>query len=85
MSRWTLTLDISVHDAHALRRAAETYLLASDQSLAPEDTLDLLGFPDEPNIGACLAMLLDRSELLDGAEIEQHSVECDEDDKDEDQ
>lgn len=70
-----ISLYVSVNDPAALWVKAKEYLVGAG-SMEPDATTDtIIGSEQEPNVGACLAVLLDRSEHLDGAETEGHSVE----------
>lgn len=71
----SLTLDVEVSEPSALWACAARYL-ATQGEMSPET---LIGSESAPRLGACLAMLLDRSEFLAGAEILQHSHDADDD------
>ncbi|KQV66665.1 hypothetical protein [Caulobacter sp. Root343] len=78
----TLTLLVEVNDPQALFATAYAYMKA----VGSEDgeISALLGSEAAPEVGACCAMLLDRSELLgDGAEVSQHEIEVDDGEGDE--
>lgn len=66
---WTITLSVEVNDPRALWDAARALLHKESPGATPE----MLGFRSDPDVGACLQMLLDRSENLAGAEIEESS------------
>lgn len=68
---FTITLTCSVNDPQALWMKARDYMVAADLT----SHVELIGTERDPDVGACLAMLLDRSEHLDGAEVEQHEIE----------
>ena len=72
MNLWTVDLTVSVFDRPALWRKARDYMLGMGSDM--ESVKVIIGTEAEPDVGGCLAMLLDRSELLDGAEVEQHEV-----------
>lgn len=65
-----VTISCKVWDAQALWEKACAYL--KGENLEP----DTIGTRDNPDVGACLIMLLDRSEHLDGADIEESSTEA---------
>jgi len=77
----TLKLDVKVSDPQALWDTARDYLHALD---CHGDVAVTIGSREDPNLGACCAMLLDRSEHLGaGAEVMQHEIEDCADDNDE--
>jgi hypothetical protein len=65
-------LEVTVSDPLRLWLKAAVYLRGQYDG---DGTVDILGSPADPDIGACLIMLLDRSENLDGAEITDSSSE----------
>lgn len=72
MATFDVRLTVTVSDPAALWRKARDYL----RSVGTKGHVGfLIGTENNPKIGGCLAMLLDRSENLDGAEVMQHEVE----------
>ena len=81
----TVSLVVEVNDPAALWDKAARYMADTGWSsvCAPSDRDGVIGTRDRPDLGACLQMLLDRSENLDGAEIEESSTDWDGPDEDE--
>lgn len=74
MSLHDVTISVRVMDPRALWEAAATYLRSIGYA-ADDDLEDALGPRNNPNVGGCLIMVLDRSEHLEGAEIENSSAD----------
>ena len=58
MTEFTFTMNLRVHDAQQLHRAAYKHATEVD-GLDDDETLELIGTEGEPNIEACLVMILD--------------------------
>ena len=72
---FNITLTVSVSDPQALWTKAKDHLLSTDPNFGSAYLEQIIGTQTEPDAGACLTMLLDRSEHLDGAEIEHTEIE----------
>lgn len=79
-----VTITCTVWDRAALWRKARDYLIEANSmdEGATEDSV--IGSESAPHVGACLIMLLDRSEHLDGADIEGSETDWQSDDNEED-
>lgn len=67
----TIELDVEVTDPQDLWDTAKDYLIGA--GIAGDDVASTIGLRIAPDVPACLAMLLDRSEHLGpGAEIQEH-------------
>jgi hypothetical protein len=78
--RVTITIECTVYDPQALWDKAHAYMIEGgliDGSGDAELIAMNIGTREAPNVGGCLQMLLDRSEFLDGADIEQSSSDAD--------
>lgn len=74
-ANWTVEIDVKVSDQRALWRKARDYLADIYGATEEAAANSLIGTEDDPDVGACLQMLLDRSEFLDGAEIQESRSE----------
>ena len=73
MALYSVDLTVEVTDPAALWRKARDYMAGTGSD--GQTIRVIIGSARWPNVGACLAMLLDCSENLDGAEVQQHEVE----------
>ncbi len=71
----TVEIYVDVHDARALHQHAVALATSGENALSPEAAHDMLGSPDEPNIGDCLRWVFDPGESPPGASIQDSS--CD--------
>jgi hypothetical protein len=72
---YEVKLITTVSDPKALWRKAADYLLVTKSVTSIVELRELIGTKARPDISNCLAMLLDRNEYLDGAEIDHHVVD----------
>jgi hypothetical protein len=71
---WNLSIDVRVSDRAELWRLARDYLIDCNSWEEGQERDDVIGSEDDPDVGGCLIMLLDRSEHLgNAAEIENSS------------
>lgn len=70
-----VTITCRVFDAEALWAKARDHLVDCGNLEPGADGDSVIGTRDDPDLGACLIMLLDRSENLDGASIEDSTAE----------
>jgi hypothetical protein len=70
---WQFRLDLRVFDKRQLHQAALERAL--EEGLGGETPEELLGTADEPDIGACLTMLLDPGSMS-GCSIGGSETEC---------
>lgn len=73
MNTYSVKIELSVHDPQALWHAAVAQ--AMKECAGSDLILALLGTREDPNIGACLIMILDPGEGPAGAEILHSEVE----------
>lgn len=71
MSLHSVDITVRVFDRAALWRKARDYLISNGE----RSFRSIIGSERKPDVKACLIMLLDRSEHLDGAEIGHSTVE----------
>lgn len=90
MALWEVTITVDVQNPDALWSAAREQFIAESVNLhggRPDDATiqEVIGAQHDPDIRACLIMVLDRSDHLgDGGDIEGTEATCldDEDDGD---
>lgn len=58
MDEFTFTMNVRVHDAPSLHRAAYKHATEID-GFDDDETLELIGTEEEPNVEGCLVMILD--------------------------
>ena len=58
MTEFTFTMNVRVHNAQQLHKAAYTHATKFG-GLDDDETLELIGTEKKPNIEACLVMILD--------------------------
>ncbi len=73
---YTVSMDVTVHDEQALwDAAAVAYVEDAGSHVLLSEIEDLLGTREEPDIPACLQMLLDPGESPAGCTVEESRCE----------